>query len=189
MRICLVQEEFQRTLNFFSHRKPILNKTVLLCERKRHTTRHVASTPCAALAKVGTPQPRQVPPRQCRYPLAKVGTHPAKVGTLRQRQVPPSQGRYPLAKISTVSRPRQVPLWTDRLMPVKTLPSRRSTYAGGKYLQTSQNWIFCRQGVLRTYYCRAAHRSGKNSSIRFIGSPCLSWNPSGVCSFPLLHVT
>ena len=52
-----------------------LNKTVLLRERKRHTTRHVASTPYATPDKVGTPHPRWVPP------LAKVGT--------------PGQGRCP----------------------------------------------------------------------------------------------
>ena len=38
--------------------KEKVNKTVLLCERKRHTARHLASTPSVVLIGGGVPHPR-----------------------------------------------------------------------------------------------------------------------------------
>ena len=78
----------------------ILNKKVLLCERKRHTACHVASTPYVVLP--GYPPPGRVPPGQ--------GTP--------QAGYPPGQGT-PLAGYPPAGSPRagypptRVPSWLD----------------------------------------------------------------------------
>ena len=75
------------------------DKKVLLRERKRHTARHVASTPYVVLSWL-TPSLPPPPPRWT--------------------ETPPPHLDWP------------PPPWTDRQTHVKTLPSRRTTYAGGK---------------------------------------------------------
>ena len=132
-------------LNFITSRFEINNKKVLLRERKRHTARCVANTPYVVLTgypprggtRSGTPPggsgypPGGYPvryPRGVRYPpwggtrsgtpggSPGSGTPPGGVPS----QVPP-QGGYP--------DPPSPPV--DRQTPVKTVPSRRTTYAGG----------------------------------------------------------
>ena len=90
--------------------KIITNKKVLLRERKRHTARCVANTRYVVLT--GYPPP---PRGGVRYPPRGV-------------QVPrPGGGGYP-------DPPSPPPV--DRQTPVKTVPSRRTTYAGGnKHVQ------------------------------------------------------
>ena len=109
------------------------HKKVLLRERKRHTARRVASTPYVVLS--GYP-PTRVPPT--RVPPCQ-GTPPAGPG-----RVPPSlagPGRVPpwlphgilgnVAKHYGIWGTPPCGQWTDRQTRVKTLPSRRITYAGG----------------------------------------------------------
>ena len=180
-----------------------INKKVLLRERKRHTTRRVASTPYVVLTGYppwqGTPQPGYPPlagpgrvppppgwtwqgtpaarvPPQPGYPPGWTwqGTPPARVpprsgyppgqGTPPAR-VPPRPGYpswldlagyppwLPHGILGNVAKHYGIwvpPLWTDRLMDgwkegqtrVKTLPSRRTTYAGGN--KTNSALVFIR---------------------------------------------
>ena len=135
------------------------NKKVLLRERKRHTNRGVSSTPYVSQSGVppgqvwlgGGGTRGGVPPRR--------GTTPARSdrGGVTQGGVPPAgyphgqvwqgvpevgyprQG-YPWLDLAGVSPgwtwPGYPPVtdgWMDGQTRVKTLPSRRTTYAVGKY--------------------------------------------------------
>ena len=106
----------------------IMNKKVLLRERKRHTARRVASTPYVVLT--GYP-PGRVPP------LARVPPQPG---------YPPWPGYPPplphgilgnVAKHYGIWVPppvdRQIYGWMEGQKRVKTLPSCRTTYAGGNH--------------------------------------------------------
>ena len=116
----------------------MLNKKVLLRERKRHTARRVVSTPSVVLPgypprggvpgpgyppggvpDLGTPpggEPRSgYPPRGVPDPGTPPGGGPGP-GYPRGEGVP---DRTPLPPV-------------DRQTPVKTVPSRRTTYTGGK---------------------------------------------------------
>ena len=126
------------------------HKKVLLRERKRHTARRVASTTYVVLT--GYPPRPESPPSQ--------GTPPTRVppgqGTPRPGyppwpEYPPSQGtppagpgrvpppRLPHGILGNVAKhygiwvPPPVDRQIDGQTRVKTLPSRRTTYAGGKY--------------------------------------------------------
>ena len=132
------------TKSRFLHIKPIgsyANKTVLLRERKRHTDRRLASTPCAVLSRGGD---KKVLLRDCKrhtacgvscpwHVMSGGGGVPVLVlsrggGTsvlvLTGVHPPPKKHLGPKTGVPP-------PLWTDRQTPVKTLPSRRTTYAGG----------------------------------------------------------
>ena len=114
------------------------NKKVLLRERKRHTARCVANTPYVVLTGYpppggypvrypprggpGTPPPGGVPSQ---VPLGGPGTPPGGVPSQVPRGVPgqvPPRGGVPGPPL---------PPPVDRQTPVKTVPSRRTTYAGG----------------------------------------------------------
>ena len=112
------------------------NKKVLLRERRRHTARRVVTTPSVDLAGgervpyLGTP-PSRVPP----CPPSWVP--PSRVPPAGPGRVPPRC--LPHGILGNVAKHYGIwvpPLWTDRLMEgqtrVKTLPSHRTTYAGGK---------------------------------------------------------
>ena len=129
------------------------NKKVLLLERKRHTARRVASTPNVILtgyppgrvpSQQGTPPagyplagypPSRVPPQQG-TPLSPAGYPPSRV--------PPQQGSpFPgcpmafweiLQSIMGYRYPPPVDRQMEGQTRVKTLPSRRTTYAGGNKL-------------------------------------------------------
>ena len=128
-----------------------MNKKVLLRERKRHTAHRVVTTPSVVLT--GYPPPGHFSPPG-RVPPGRVPLH----GRVPPGRVPPWQG-YPRSRVPPQAGPGRVlppgvcpmgilgnvakhygiwvppPLWTDRLMEgqtrVKTLPFRRTTYAGG----------------------------------------------------------
>ena len=124
------------TLLYFTHTVPqfnarpielILNKKVLLRERKRHTARCVANTPYVVLTGY--------PPGGSRYPPpgGVPGTPPrvpTRGGTQNPRggggtwYTPPGWGG---------TRVPPLPLRCGQTNKVKLLPSRRTTYAGGKY--------------------------------------------------------
>ena len=133
--------------------KLINNKKVLLRERKRHTARCVANTryvvvtgyPPRGGTRSGTP-PRgvsgQVPPGSG-YPPGGVPSQVPPGGV--PGQVPPRGGpgtpqgypvRYPPGGTRSGTPPGEgtrtpPPPPVDRQTPVKTVPSRRTTYAGG----------------------------------------------------------
>ena len=107
--------------------KPIENKQVLLRERKRHTARHVVSTPSVVLPGYPPPPPRGgVPdpgtPSQGGVPdpgtpprggyLTRVPPPPR--GGYRTRVPPP--GGYP-------DPPPPPPVWTDKQSETITFPS------------------------------------------------------------------
>ena len=103
--------------------KYIRNKKVLLRERKRHTARRVASTPYVVLTGYPPSWPGQGG-TMTRYP-PRAGYPPAG-----------SPPRLPHGILGNVAEHYGIwvpPLWTDRQTRVKTLPSRRTKYAGGKY--------------------------------------------------------
>ena len=127
--------------------KTLLNKKVLLRERKRHTARRVVSTPYVCPTWVpprgggtrsGTPPggvPSQVPPQGgylVRYPRGgtQSGTPPGVPS-----QVPPGgvPGQVPPPAAPWHSGKCCKALWdmgtppVDRQTPVKTVPSRRTT--------------------------------------------------------------
>ena len=92
----------------------MLNKKVLLREHERHTARRVASTLSVVLFQGGTPSlARGVPdPRLGGVPHFWLGVPHPKLGILWNGEgVSPGCGQTP----------------------VKTVPSRLTTYAGGKY--------------------------------------------------------
>ena len=130
-------------------------KKVLLRERKRHTARRVVSTPSVVLPGSGTPPPGGVPdpgtppggdpdlgtPRgdpDFGPPRGGVPGPPGGGGT--RTSVPPGGGgtRTPGGYPDLGTPPGGVPDRTpppppvDRQTPVKTVPSRRTKYAGGK---------------------------------------------------------
>ena len=146
----------------------LLNKTVLLRERKRHTARRVASTPYVVLTGNPPPPPARVPPPSWPgwggYPAGGVpdqGTPPARVpppgrvppwAGYPPARVPPPQldlARYPPPPLDLAGYPPRLPhgilgnvakhygVWVPppcgQTNKVKVLPSRRTTYAGGKY--------------------------------------------------------
>ena len=89
-------------------REILPNKKVLLCERKRHTTRRVVTTPSVVLTGYppfvltwpggvpGRVPPSRVPPRQCTPPPAGPGkVHPPPVWTWQG--TPPAPGVCPMA--------------------------------------------------------------------------------------------
>ena len=116
------------------------NKKVLLRERKRHTARRVESTPSVVLT--GYPPAGYLHSRVPPWP----GTLPGRV--------PPHQGTPP--QLDLAGYPRHLPhgilgnvakhygIWVPPVCgltnKVKLLPSRRTTYAGGKNTKV-QCWI------------------------------------------------
>ena len=107
----------------------LTNKKVLLRERKRHTARRVVSTPSVVLP--GSPRGGgQVPPPGVRYPPRGVRYPPGGSGT------PPGGSGTPLPQGGTRSGTPppygQTDGWMEGQTCVKTLPSRHTTYAGGK---------------------------------------------------------
>ena len=129
------------------------NKKVLLRERKRHTARCVANTPYVVLTgypplggtRSGTPPGGPGTPRggtrsgtpQGGPGIPRGGT---QSGTPRGVWVPPAPGGVPgqvPPRGGTRSGTPRGGTWTpppppvDRQTPVKTVPSRRTTYAGG----------------------------------------------------------
>ena len=142
-----------------------VNKKVLLRERKRHTTHHVASTPyvvltgyppCPDLAggyptwvpplPLGRVPPRQGTPWQGtpQQGTPQQGTPPGRVPPSWTWQgTPPRPGRVPplgvcpmafwemLQSIMGYGYPPPVDRQMEGQTRVKTLPSRRTTYAGG----------------------------------------------------------
>ena len=168
-----------------------INKTVLLHERKRHTTRCVASTPSVVLTW-GVSHPCQGVPHPCQgvphlgylrphlarwvtpsllWGVPHLGYPPYGLDLARVPRVsgpdwgtpiwtwpgyPPSgpgQGTPPpnldLAGVPSshlnLARypPPPPPPWTDRC--VKTLPSRRTVYAGGKNVRTHDHLCHMQQ--------------------------------------------
>ena len=135
----------------------INNKKVLLRERKRHTARRVASNPYIVLTGYSPPAghpPGQGTPPQPGYPpwpgYPPPGYPPARVPPLGR--VPPSwtwQGTPPAAPwhsgkcckvlwdMGTPPVDRQIDGWMEGQTRVKTLPSRRTTYTGGKKTNAS----------------------------------------------------
>ena len=117
----------RKTLNS----KNVLHKKVLLRERKRHTARHVASTPYVVLTGYppwqGTPLPWQGTP-PAGYPPGRVPPLLAGPG-----RVPP--GGCPMAfweMLQSIMGYGYPPCGqTEGQTRVKTLPSRRTTYASG----------------------------------------------------------
>ena len=132
-----------------------LNKKVLLRERKRHTAHRVVSTPSVVLP--GYPPggvPGQVPPRGYPDPPPRGGTRPgsppgggARSGTPPGGYPDPPGGypvRYPPGGTWTPggyparyppgggTRTPPPPPRCGQTNKVKLLPSRRTTYAGGK---------------------------------------------------------
>ena len=119
------------------------NKKVLLHERKRHTTRQVSSTPSAVLSlrgypihDWGTPQPPSWPSQGVSHPWLGYlpqsgpgwgtpleGTWDKSLGYLSERTW--DQLKYYGMGMGT-------PPGVNRQTPVKTVPSHRVTYAGGK---------------------------------------------------------
>ena len=141
---------YHHEINIFAscERNFMLNKKVLR-ERKRHTACRAVTTPSVVLTGYPPSWPGwgvpylSTPPAG--YPLAGyLPSWPGQGGTLPE--YPPS--RVPPGRVPPVSGPWHsgkcckalwdvgTPLWTDRLMEgqthVKTLPSRRTTYVGGK---------------------------------------------------------
>ena len=143
-----------------------INKKVLLRERKRHTARRVVSTPSVVLPRVPPPgggtwpgyppggYRTWVPPRgyQTRVP-PRGGTGPGYPPGGYRTQVPPREGGYwtwvppwggtwpgypPWGGTRTPLPPR-----CGQTNKVKLLPSRRTTYAGGKYLQKRTQKLIC----------------------------------------------
>ena len=129
--------------------KTFRNKKVLLRERKRHTAHRVVSTPYVGLT--GYPPPVLTWPGGGGGGVPRLGTHPPPaeypLSGYPHRQGTPLAGYPPswtwqgtprllhgilgnVAKHYGIWVPP--PLWTDRQTRVKTLPSRRTTYAGGK---------------------------------------------------------
>ena len=165
------------------------NKKVLLCERKRHTTRCVANTPYVVLTGYppgGYPDPPPhprggtwsgTPPGgyPVRYPdppggVTRSGTPlpggypdpPTPGGVPGQvppggypdppggvpGQVPPGGVRVPPGGYPVRYPPRggtrtPPPPPVDRQTPVKTVPSRRTTYAGGNKSVNFLRILFC----------------------------------------------
>ena len=124
----------------------VRNKKVLLHERKRHTAHHVLTTPSVVLTGyppiltwLGGTLPGYLPPAG--YPIPQQGTPTPWQGTPQQGTPPAGPGRVPppgvcpMAFWEMLQSIMGTPLWTDRWMEgqtrVKTLPSRRTTYAGG----------------------------------------------------------
>ena len=128
-----------------------INKKVLLRERKRHTARRVASTPYVVLT--GYPPPAGYPPiltwpggvptwvpLRAGYPLAGPGRVPP----------PPPQVSAPWhsGKCCKALWDMGTPPGCEQTNKVKLLPSRRTTYAGGKYLNDLKIWyIFIHRSV------------------------------------------
>ena len=124
-----------------------INKKVLLRERKRHTARRVVSTPSVVLP--GYPPcgglPGQVPPRGgTRSGTPRGGTRSGtprggtRSGTPRggtRSGTPPPAAPWHSGKCCKALWDMGTPP-VDRQTPVKTVPSRRTTYAGGKYIWT-----------------------------------------------------
>ena len=137
------------------------NKKVLLCDRKRHTTRCAVSTCSSLSGERGTPSPSWG--EGCSVPDGEVPQSQMGGGVLQLGYPSPRPGGYPVSARGTPvpgkdlgpetkerswdwGTPRKdlgietrertwdwgTPLWTDRLTPVKTLPSRFTMYAGGK---------------------------------------------------------
>ena len=120
--------------------KYLNNKKVLLRERKRHTARCVANTPYVVLTgyppwggtRSGTP-----PPGGSGYPPGRGvpgQVHPPGGGTWSGTPggcpgTPP--GGYPVRYPPRGGYPDPPSPPVDRQTPVKTVPSRRTTYAGG----------------------------------------------------------
>ena len=121
-----------------------LNKKVLLRERKRHTARRVASTPSAVLSREGGtpslageypilgsgwgyPMPSQGVPHPWVPPVWDWGTPWKEPGT--SHWGPPWKGHG--TSESIMGWRWGTPLGVNRQMPVKTVPSLRTTYAGG----------------------------------------------------------
>ena len=144
---------FVPPINFINYKK------VLLRERKRHTARRVVSTPSVVLPGypdlAGGGYPTRVPPRPGSPPGGYLVRYPPGGRYLVRyppwgvpSQVPP--GGYPVryppgggtrSGTPPGGVPGQVPPQggtrsgtppVDRQTPVKTVPSRRTTYAGGK---------------------------------------------------------
>ena len=133
---------------FLCYLKSFCNKKVLLRERKRHTARRVVSTPSVVLPgypprggypDLGTPPGgtqiwvppsppggSRYPPGGSGYPLGGSGYPPRGGGT--RTWVPP--GGWVRVPPGGGTR-TWVPPPVDRQTPVKTVPSRRTTYAGG----------------------------------------------------------
>ena len=118
-----------RAIQFIKHKK------VLLRERKRHTACRVASTPYVVLT--GYPPLARVPPSQG-TPLARVlpcqGTPPGWTWQGTPPAAPWHSGKCckALWDMGTL-RPPPVDRQIDGQTRVKTLPSRHTTYAGGKH--------------------------------------------------------
>ena len=110
--------------NNFNKYDQLFNKTVLLRERKRHTARRVASTPATVLSW-GV----EVHHLGLGYPTPQEGTWEQSLG------YPPQKGhgtRGSIMEWRWGNPPPPPPPGVNRQTPVKTLPSRRTTNAGGK---------------------------------------------------------
>ena len=139
--------------NYVRHEYCIIkrNKKVLLRERKRHTARREASTPYVILTGyppwAGYPLLAGYPAPPAGYPPARVppaGYPPGRVlpraGYLpgwTWQGTPPPAAPWHSGKCCKALWDTGTPPPVDRQMEgqtrVKTLPSRRTTYAGGKY--------------------------------------------------------
>ena len=124
----------------FSH-----NKKVLLRERKRHTARRVAIAIFLLLRGGGGSLNKNFffPVWTCIkpnllskiFPFTKTGYPPPRKSETRYPPPRKSETRYPPPKIwDQVPPPRNV----NKQTPVKTVPSRHTTYAGGNKLDTNQ---------------------------------------------------
>ena len=134
----ILQNNFNRKviLQLYTVQSTYLNyKKVLLRERKRHTTRRVLSTHSVVLSWL-------TPPPQLADPLPPAGlTHPPSWTDPPWLDWPPRLADPP-PWLDWHPPPAGLtpPLWADRQTRVKTLPSRRTTYAGGKNTLTSDEW-------------------------------------------------
>ena len=117
----------------YKNMKKINNSTEqenLLRERKRHTTRRVASTTSAVLSRGGVPHPWSG--------VLQPGV-PTRKGPGISHWGTPWKGHGTSGSIMGWRWSKPPPPGVDRHTHVKIVPSRRTTYAGGKYGKDVKN--------------------------------------------------
>ena len=160
------------------------NKKVLLRECKRHTACRVVSTHSVVLSWLNPtlpPPPADAPPTAdppAGWPPPKL-TPPCWLTPPQLADPPPPCWMTPPGWVSWLTPPpvdRQIDGWMDGQTRVKTLPSRRTTYAGGNYCLLGAIQHLLKERVnLRTSIC--TWLGGISQSIQyFLGASIHHWS-------------